>query len=42
MNKKGGIIASLLGDVALLLIGFVCGSIFGDKIIEIVRGTLHI
>ena len=42
MNKKGGFIASIIGDVFLFVGGFVGGYFFGDKIIAIVRGWLHI
>lgn len=42
MNEKGGIIASIIGDIFLFIGGFCGGYFFGDKIITIVRGWLNI
>lgn len=38
MNKKG----TLLGDIALVVVGFLAGSYFGPMIIEIIKGWLKI
>lgn len=41
-SKKGGIIGSILGDIVLFVAGFIGGYFYGDNIIAMVRGWLHI
>ena len=41
-SKKGGLISETLGLIFIFVGGFVGGYFFGDKIISIIRGWLHI